>query len=158
MKSAMGLVFGVVLLQACASPTAFSSVASRELVAVRVRYDGYPDQVVRVEGSYGLLIVWRSPAADDVLFCLFDAVQGRRAVTSSWEEFLRAVRELPDGVEVQHFNQCCAPWDYAMPDSKWESLSKVIKQKHWTWREDPTSGIPVTIVCTCESRSVEFAP
>ncbi len=90
---------------------------------------------------------------DERQFFLFDSVRQRIASTGSWDEFIAALRELPDGIEVERFNTCCAPCDYAMPDRAHEELETVRLSKRIAWRPDPSIGRPWTLVCTCESTS-----
>ena len=150
---------GLLLTTGCASypPQSQSSAevdpATRNLVAFRIQYWDYPDRAVLVEGRFGVLLVWNDRERH---FRLFDNGRKVVAATRSWDDFMRQVRDWPDDIEVQRFNTCCVPFNYAMPEAAGLEFDRTATAKGWTWRIDPADNLACTIVCTCESRRITF--
>jgi hypothetical protein len=110
----------------------------------------YKDRTVltHAHSDYTCAIYWYPEKAPS--FYLYNRPAGTRIKTTEWETFVKELKRLPDGAEMDRISKCQASLAGGMPDAKSDEFNSLLAAKKMTLVNGDI------MLCTCESKSFRF--
>lgn len=99
---------------------------------------------IAMKGEYGAMIFFNEEDGEDS-YEFYSRKEKTIAAVGTLEEFLKLIRTMPKGSQLDLYNFCLSGSHYGYPEKNWKKIEEACKKAGVTFNtEEP-------VICTCEN-------